>query len=233
MEITTLENKPIIITKPEILIKRVVRKDIKSNVLKVNPVFADIIEESGKEVFDYLERLGVTSKQKILFLSCTRHYLYDSEDLKGVGSIVNFRLTNSIGHVRHYLHTMHRILLEDGYYAGCFLDYKNQRQGMLTGYHSLLGHAFLFLYRFMNRVVPRIPLINKVQHVLNSGEIKCITSNELKELLKKNGFQVIDMVEIEKVTYFVARKIKKNSHKTVSMFDLVNQFRKKSGIIII
>lgn len=231
MELQTLEYNPQIITKPELLTKRVTRKDIMVKSSKVNPVFADIIEEAGQDVFDYLTRTGVTSKPNILFLSFTRHYLYDSEDLKNVGSIVNFKVVNRIANYRHYLLTMNRILSDDGLYAGCFFDYKTQRQSMMEGSHSLLKQLFLFLYRFLNRVIPRIPVLNKLQLLVNHGKVKCVTGNEFKELLITHGFEVIDMLEIEKLTYFVARKTGKTDPKTISLFTVINQFKTKSSVI--
>lgn len=231
MELQTLENRPKIITIPEILIKRVARKNSKLNASKPNPVFADIIGEAGQDVFDYLERSGIIYKPNVLFLSYTRHYLYDAEDLKEVGSILNFRLINRMTHVRHYFHTINRILSDNGYYAGCFLDYKNQRQVILNGSHSMLGRIFLFFFRFINRIIPRVPLINKVQLLLNQGKTKCITSNELKELLTRSGFQMVDMEEIDGLTYFIARKSSHSKHKSISVYTLLNHFKTKTSVI--
>lgn len=231
MEIHTLENRPKIIAKPEILIKRITRKDVKANNSRVSPVFADMVEEAGQEVYDYLTRYGITSKDRVLFLSNTRHYLYDSDDLKEVESIVNFRLINRTTHIWYYLHTMNRILSVDGYFAGCFLDYKNQRETLVGNNHSLLGRLFLFMYRFVNRIVPRVPFINNVQFVLNHGRIKCITGTEMKGLLEKNGFQLIDMVEIDRLTYFIARKSGEDSQKTMSVLNLLTHFKTKSRVI--
>ena len=91
--------------------------------------------------------------------------------------------------------------------------------------HSLLKQLFLFLYRFINRVIPRIPVLNKLQLLVNHGKVKCVTDNEFKELLITHGFEVIDMLEIEKLTYFVARKTGKIDAKTISLFTVINQFK--------
>jgi hypothetical protein len=231
MEIKTFENRPKIIARPEIIVKRITRKDVRVSNFMENSVFVDIIDEAGQDVFDYLGKFKITEEEHILFLSYTRHYYYDSEELKKVGTILNFRLINRTPHLWYYLRTMNRILSMNGYFAGCFLDYRNQRQTMLNGNHSLLGHLFLYLYRFANRVIPRIPFLNKLQLLVNQGKIKCVTRDEVTQILKNNGFQVVDMTEFDRLTYFIARKTDQNHKKASSMLNLINQFKTKSSVI--
>ena len=227
MEIQTLENRPKIITRPEMLIKGVSRKESKVDNFKSNPAFLEIIEEVGQDVFDYLDRFGVTLKSNVLFLSFSRHYFYDADDLKNADSIINFRLVNRIAHINHYMQAINKILLIDGYYAGCFLDYKNQRQNITKGSHSILGHIFLFIYRFLNRIVPKIPVLNWIQHLFNQGKVKCLTTAELKGLMRKNGFDVMSMEDVDGLTYFIARKSENINPRVLSVFQLINHFKTK------
>lgn len=229
MEVNIID-KPKIITKPVTAHKIKVRSSVLDN-LPVNPMFLEIIDEVGKDVFAYLEKFHITNSQNILFLSYTRHYLYDAEQLKQVDTLINFKSLNRVPHIWYYLFTMNRILPLNGQFVGCFVDYATQRSQMIHGKHSLLGQMFLLSYRVLNRVGPRVPLFRSMQRWSNHGKVKCITRSEATTLLENRGFQVKDMTEIGGVTFFIAQKISQTDEKEVSLWTLLNYFKKKSHVI--
>ena len=89
----------------------------------------------------------------------------------------------------------------------------------------------LFMYRFVNRVIPKLPLLNHILLLTNSGRIKCLTREEAVELLQKNGFQMTDLKEIGGCTYFIARKIKSINNESFSLQKMMNHYKSKSQII--
>jgi hypothetical protein len=231
MELKTVEkDKPKVDTQPVAILKNLRNSSVKSTLYK-NPVLADIMEEAGEEVYSYLEKFKLTEMENILFLPSVRHYLYNSEELKLANSVINFKLLNRIPHIRYFLVTMNRLLPIEGLYVGCFLDYKKQKQRILKNKHSLLGYAFLMSYAFINRAVPRIPVVKHVQHLLNSGKVKCITREEAKLLLEKNGFKIINMSEIDGLTYYICKKVSHNQKRVISLFTFLNSYKNRSQII--
>ena len=231
MDVKTLDNQSKIVTKPVTTLNKTESKNVMGDAVPMNSVFNEIIEEVGKEVFDYLEKFKITRNQNILFLSYTRHYLYDSEQLKQVGTLLNFKPINRIPHLWYYFFTMNRILPMNGYFIGSYVDYQTQRERMINSKHSLLGHLFLYVYRFVNRVVPRIPVVKKLQLLFNSSKIKCMTRIEATALLEKSGFQMLDMTEIEGLTFFISQKIQSSDEKTASLWNLLTYFKTKSHVI--
>lgn len=224
------KDKPNVNTQAEALLKSLRKSAVKTTPYK-NPVFGEIVEEAGLEVYSYLEKFKLTESENILFLPLVRHYIYNSEDLKKVDCIVNFKLLNRTSHIRHFLFTMNRLLPLEGQFVGCFLDYKKQKQRILKTKHSLLGYVFLMSYGFVNRFIPRVPVIKQMQHILNGGKVKCLAKSEAKTLLEKNGFKAVNMTEIDGLTYFIARKINHNNKGAISLFTIINSYKNRSQII--
>lgn len=230
MEVNTIDNTIKIITKPVTAPKKEGRGLVIEN-LPASSMFKEIIDEVGKDVFTYLEKFRITTNSNILFLSYTRHYLYDADQLKKVDTLINFKSLNRVPHLWYHLFTMNRILPVNGHFIGCFVDYATQRERMIKNKHSLLGQLFLYAYRIVNRVFPRIPLLNGIQHWANQGKTKCMTRNEANILLEKSGFKVVDMTEIDGVTYFITLKIDHANERSVSLWNLLNYFKTKSHVI--
>ena len=206
MEFNTLAIKPKINTKTELLLKDIRVNPGKTSTVKEG-VLSDLIGEAGEEVYNYLEKFKITQSQNILYLSLIRHYLYDAEELSKVNTIIDFKLLNRIPRLKYFLVTMNQTLPIDGYFVGCFLDYKKQKEGFSKSKHSILGHLFLMTYVFLYRFIPKVPVITKFSLLLNHGKLRCITKDETKELLKNNGFKVVSTAEIEGFTYFISQKI--------------------------
>jgi hypothetical protein len=231
MELKTVEkDKPKVDTTSEAKLKSLLKSPVKSSLQK-NSVFSEIKEEAGQEVYSYLEKFKLTESENILFLPMVRHYLYNSEELKKVDCIVNFKLLNSVPHIRYFLVTMNRLLPLEGQFVGCFLDYNKQKQRIMKTKHSFLGYAFLMSYVFVNRIIPRIPVMKQMQHVLNSGKVKCLAKDEAKSLLDKHGFKIVNMTEIDGLTYFIVRKVNHNNKGTISLFNVFNNYKNRSQII--
>ena len=230
MTFKTLENKPLIITQPVTILEDI-RRIPSEKIAPENPVFAEIIEEIGQDVYDYLASFKLTHQAHVIYLSSVRHYLYGLDDIKLVKTVLNFRSLNRVSHLWFFLVTINHILPLNGYFAGCFLDYNRQKQNTRSTKHSVIGYMLLIMFSFLNRIVPKIPLINKIQLLLNKGMVKSMTKDEARNLLEKNGFLVIDMTEIDGLTYFIAQKISHGKMKTFSLLTLINSFKTKSQII--
>jgi hypothetical protein len=225
MELNTISNTSIIVEKP--------RKSLwaDDNVSPANNrIFTDLIDEAGEEVFRYLSGIRPLKGLNILLISSIRHYLYDSRELEQVDMIINLRILNGIKHIGYFLQTMNQLLPTDGYFIGCFLDYSDQKKE-IKNKPTTLRYFFLLLYMFMNRVIPRIPVLNMLYSIMSHGKIKCLITAEAVKQLEDNGFKIVDKTCIDGVTYFVCQKTKQSNRKSTSIFKILNDYKVKSRII--
>ena len=149
-----------------------------------NPVIDNLIAEGGENFFIYLNCLGLTVGSHLLILSSRQHYYYDCNDFHGVTTLINLRKLNLIKHLDSFLHTVYNILSPDTNFIGCFSDLKSQNR---------------------NRLSSGGP--KKVNNFLESGKDLKLDRKEASRLLESHGFKVIDMTEINELTYFSARNI--------------------------
>jgi hypothetical protein len=228
MELETLDIKPIT-SKPVVMLKNL-KKNKPVNAIPKGEVFAEIVEEVGQEVFNYLERFNLTKESNIIYLSSVHHYLYGLEELKVVDVVLNFRLLNKVPHLWYFMLTMNHILPVNGYFSGCFLDYQREKKAILESKPSMIGYIMLYGYKFFNRIIPQIPVLNKIQLFFNHGRLQCLTVEEVRALLHKGGFRIIDMTGIDDVTFFIAQKANAGKERTFSLLKIWNNFRNKSRI---
>ena len=155
-----------------------------------SPVINSMIAEGGISFFSYLNRLGLSREPNLMVLSSRHHYYYDESELKSVKTLVNIKKLNLIKHPDEFLNTLNRILPQEANFIGCFSDSKN-----LKGY----GNPFYQPSRLLNRFI----------NILDARTDRNLDRDEVIEMLAVHGFKIIDMTEIEGVTYFYAKPAQK------------------------
>ncbi len=148
-----------------------------------NPVMENLITEGGENFFHYLKGLGLADNQGIMILSARRGYYYDYKDLKGVSSLVNLKKLNRVRHLDSFLHTVHNALSAGSNFIGCFSDRRTNKKPGQT---------------------PNRP--RGFADYLDSGTNIEIDKTDVFILLELHGFKVVDMTDINGLTYFKAQK---------------------------
>ncbi len=150
---------------------------------EVNPVRDKLVVEGGESFVNYLERRGFMQESDLLVLSSKHHFYYDNNDLAGVRVLVNIRKLNYIKHLDSFLHVIFRVLPAEARFIGCFSDNSNHK---INGSHFY--HPRIFYKKFID--------------FLDSRTDRSMTRPEVEELLDSHGFKVVDMTEINGLTYF-------------------------------
>jgi len=141
-----------------------------------------LITEGGINFFRYLKKRGMSDETDLIVLSSKSHYFYDENDLKRVRVLVNLRKLNVIKHLDMFLNTLVRILPLDTSFVGYFSDNNAPvKNGLARRFSKLYG-------RLINL------LDGKTDRVMNT--------NDVRGLLERNGFEVVNMTTISGQTYF-------------------------------
>ena len=147
-----------------------------------NPVMNDLIAEGGENFFNYLEWHGLTDEDNMLVLSSRHHYYYDPNELQEVTTLINVKKLNLIKHLDTFLNSIVHVLSPESNFIGCFSDWKTQKG---TGITSRMYKGF----------------INFIDSKIDIDYDK----KDVSKLLESHGFKVIDMTEINGLTYFRAQ----------------------------
>ena len=176
-----------ILHKSDVIIDKKVRINFNENKVSPernsnNPVIDNLIAEGGETFFHYLKWLGLADEPNMLVLSSRRHYYYDHNDLKGVTTLINLKKLNLIKHLDSYLHIVFHVLSPKTIFIGCFSDKRTQKRIELTSRNYK---------RRINFLDSRIDIeFDKI---------------DVSRLLESHGFKVIDMTEINGLTYFITQ----------------------------
>ena len=157
---------------------------VKKERIMEKPVINELIAEGGENFLNYLHHHGLADGDNTLVLSSRRHYYYDPNELESVTTLINIKKLNLIKHLDSFLQSVVLVLSKDSNFIGCFSDWKTQKS---TGLHSRMYKG----------------LINFLDAKIDAEYDK----NYISRLLESYGFKVIDMTEINGLTYFRAQNI--------------------------
>ena len=151
-------------------------------------VLINIAAEKCEGFFSYLRKLGLSDRQNLMVLSSLNSFDCDRNKLDEVKTVVNRRKLNLIRHLDMFLFTLVRILPGNASFIGCFSELKETPIDSFGSFKPL---------RMLNRIISRLDTSS--EHMLNKDEVS--------EMLEKNGLTLIDMTEMNGLTYFCSRKI--------------------------
>jgi len=136
-------------------------------------------DEVDENFLNYLNWHGLSNEDNLLVLSSKLHYYYDYEELKEVTTLINLKKLNLISHLDDFLQTLCKGLSPKANFIGCFYDRKS---------HKGVSASSRLYKRFLNFLDSKIDID--------------IDSRDFSRLLESHGFKIIDMTEINGLTYF-------------------------------
>jgi hypothetical protein len=143
--------------------------------------------EGGKNFFIYLKRFDLFREQDMLILSPNIHFYYDENELKNVRTFIILRKLNLIKELDIFLQTVSRILPPNVNFIGCFNDRKTIGE---DGYLTELSTRF--------------------NSLLDSKTYNSLDRREVKDLLEKYGFRIIDISVLEGLSFFYSQNNRKH-----------------------
>ena len=151
---------------------------------RTTPLIDDLIAEGGENFFHYLNGLGLADETNMMVLPSNHHYYYDHSELEGVTTLVNLKKLNLIKHLDSFLGTVCDVLSPETNFIGCFSDSKTEKEN---------GLPSRMYKRFIN--------------FLDSRTDNEIDKDDVSRLLESRGYKVIDMTEINGLTYFTTQNL--------------------------
>lgn len=176
------------------------------DLIKKNPVFEILNNEGCENFVNYIEWLGFDKDPDLVFLSSLHHYYYDVEDFRDVNTIINLKELNQIGQIKNFLHSIFHILPPKCNFIGCFVDNK-KNSGYGIRNNSSSSQNKKQYDNIENNIVSRIPFLNMLYSVFDFKTNNYLTRRSVTLLMEGNGLKVLDMTELNGLTYFHAKKV--------------------------
>lgn len=153
------------------------------------PAIVNMIAEDGNNFFRYIKHLGLSRENNLVVLSSRHHYFYDENEMKRVKTLVNLRKLNLIKYLDEFLYSLVQILPPDTKFIGCFSD-----NGLSVGYKPSFIHPIKSLRMKINLL-----------EIMGS---RSLNRKKVTELLESFGFRIVDMTEMDGITYFCAQNLR-------------------------
>jgi len=174
--------------------------------VKSNPALKILTNEDSENFAKYIEFLGIDKDTNLVVLSSLHHYYYDAEEMINVKTVINLKELNQIKQLKDFLHSVFHILPPKCNFIGCFINNKKQNT------YGLNTNQLYFYKRnseaIENGIVSSNPFLNKIYNMIDSKTNKYMSERSVSLLLEENGFKVVNMTEIDGLTYFCAQSLR-------------------------
>jgi hypothetical protein len=176
------------------------------NTFENNSVSEIMASEGREDFYGYVKGLGLARDRNLVFLSSIHHYYYDADEMKRVKTVINLKELNQIKHLKNFLHSIQHILPDKCNFIGCFVD-NTKINGYELRYSLSADLKRNNQDELDNGVVSENPFLNRLYSLIDLKTNKFMSGNMVSLLLGDYGFKVIDMREINGLTYFHAQKV--------------------------
>jgi hypothetical protein len=148
---------------------------------------SEMVSEGGESFISYIKSIGLSREKNMVVLPSVHHYYFEKNDMAGIRTLVNLKSLNVIEHLDSFLNTLVSILPPNTNFIGCFSD-NRKKSGK---FNTMLNKSSMLLERFIN--------------LLDSRTVHFMNKNEVFQLLEKHGFNIVDMTEMNGLTYFYSQ----------------------------
>jgi hypothetical protein len=175
--------------------------------VETNEMVEILKTEGGDSLYNYSEWLGVTNEPDFIVLSSHHHYYYNEEELKNISTIITVKQLNQIKNAREFCETIFRLLPSGSKLIGSFTDNRRNKQ-IHSIDNSPVNGSLTSSEALENGIIARNPFLNRIFSFFDSRTNRQMSKDGVAELLRSHGFKILDMTELDGLTYFYAQKIR-------------------------
>lgn len=189
-----------------------------SDEINIRSIFNQIQSlEDKNPIIDFLEKN--LKNIKMSFFSSAIYSTITLENIEILRNnsknlLVNLHKLNDIRYLNRYLITCHQKLISDGLLVGHLLPIDTTFDRLKSKMPKLL---FTIIYPFhfvFNRVIPKLPKIDKLYFAVTKGKNRSISKAEMFGRLNFCGFKIQNEIIINNKLFFIAKKIRTISNVT-------------------
>jgi hypothetical protein len=168
-------------------------------------LYERFIAEGSDDFYNYLDWIGLANYPDIVVLSSAHHYYYDAEDMENIKALVNLKKLNEIKQLKAFLNNIYDIIPDRSYFMGCFRDI-NDRSTDPGSTRKSRKQQEVMAEAEENAIASSIPFINMMYNLLDQKTNRNMTRTYVRLLLKEAGFRILDITDLNGLTYFCVQK---------------------------
>jgi hypothetical protein len=184
-----------------------IRHDYKySDSLEINETVELMISEGGEDLFNYVDWMGLANSPNLILLSSQKNYYYAKEELKNFSTIVNLKQLEQIKNINDLMKSISGIMQPNSHFIGYFAENKDhpKNQPDITSSSGKSGAGSKSLLNSLDLKKPFVDIIFNLSKLKNNRNY---TRRDVYKIFEKHGFRILDVTEVNDLTYFYAKKI--------------------------
>ena len=126
---------------------------------------------------------------------------------KNIDLFINLEKMNNFRRINKFHEAVNLSLTENGIYCCCAetLDQRNFRKKKNRS--ILIKPILLFIDFIYKRVIPKLPILNKIYFLMTRGHNRVMSKTEIMGRLISCGFEVKKIFEFEGLSYTISKKV--------------------------
>lgn len=161
------------------------------------------------EIFNFLDASLDLQKHTLIDSHVIRSKdIYNIEILpdEKMGFILNLQAINDIKRINKYLIEVNKKLKKDGIYASFVQPIALRYNKFIQEYPLFVARFLYFLDFLWHRVLPKIPILQKIYFFISNGNNRAIPLAECLGRLYYCGFEVVSATQYDNKVFFIAKK---------------------------
>ena len=193
-----------------------------------------IRQQIGKEAFVFSTQYVNFNNSNTFVEATTTRFNIQKIPSGKFQNIVNLSRVNDIRWINKFFETVNSKLNNGGLFISYVETKKNRKDRILNKFIFPFNWMFYSVDFVFKRVAPKIPGIKSLYFHLTKGRNRILTKAETLGRLVSCGFEIQDVHEIDKLTWFVVKKVKKPYYDQNPSYGPLFKMRRvgKSGKII-
>ena len=172
-----------------------------------NEAIDKLITEGGDDFYNYVTRTGLAKDPGLIVLSSQHSYFYDNEEMSKAKTVINLTELNQIKEIKVLMHTYLHFMPQRCNFIGCFVNNKKFGSYALRNNSSFSRNTKTSEAVELG-IVSRYPFINMLYSKMDLRTNTYLTEKRVTMMLGGYGFKVLDMMELNGLTFFHSQKIK-------------------------
>ena len=175
------------------------------DLVVANDAVEKLITEGGAGFYTYVDSCGLSMDSNLIVLSSRHHYYYDADEMDKAKTVVYLKELNQIKEIKTLLHSHIHFLPSGCNFVGCFVNNKKIERFTIRE-DTTVGEKASNSDNQELGIVSRFPFLNMLYSFMDSKTDAYMSMESVTRMLGVHGFKVINMKEINGITYFHSRK---------------------------
>ena len=172
-----------------------------------NEAVDSLITEGGHDFYNYVNRIGLAKDTGLIVLSSQHSYFYDNDEMSKAKTVINLTELNQIKEIKILLQSYLQFMPRNCNFVGCFVNNKKFGSYGLRNNSSFSRNTKTSEAVELG-IVSRNPFINMLYSKMDLRTNTYLSEKRVTGMLGVYGFKVLDMQELNGLTFFHSQKIK-------------------------